>query len=156
MLEECMFASIYNPTFTSLTHSCFFLYLFQGRWSSDSVIEQFLWTGWDPISWSSTYQLYMPLQTSGWVLTPETVASLFLHFRCWFVWYTCSFSTHPFVFNSLSFLCSQVFHYYAPVLDLLQLVNQSVLPNFLLSGTLFELYPYYKSLYLLYNAFIYK
>uniref|UniRef100_A0A8C2Z1S5 MDM2 binding protein n=1 Tax=Cyclopterus lumpus TaxID=8103 RepID=A0A8C2Z1S5_CYCLU len=34
-----------------------------------------------------------------------------------------------------------VFHYYAPVLDLVQLVNLSDLPSFLISTTQFELYP---------------
>ncbi|XP_034729297.1 mdm2-binding protein [Etheostoma cragini] len=36
-------------------------------------------------------------------------------------------------------LQSEVFHYYAPVLDLVQLVNLSVLPSFLMSTTQFEL-----------------
>uniref|UniRef100_A0A8C2X557 MDM2 binding protein n=1 Tax=Cyclopterus lumpus TaxID=8103 RepID=A0A8C2X557_CYCLU len=38
-------------------------------------------------------------------------------------------------------LQSEVFHYYAPVLDLVQLVNLSDLPSFLISTTQFELYP---------------
>ncbi|XP_036931581.1 mdm2-binding protein isoform X1 [Acanthopagrus latus] len=36
-------------------------------------------------------------------------------------------------------LQSQVFHYYTPALDLVQLVNLSDLPNFLMSGTQFDL-----------------
>ncbi|XP_047455808.1 mdm2-binding protein [Mugil cephalus] len=36
-------------------------------------------------------------------------------------------------------LLSEVFHYYAPVLDLVQLVNLSDLPDFLMSSTQFEL-----------------
>ncbi|XP_041842741.1 mdm2-binding protein [Melanotaenia boesemani] len=36
-------------------------------------------------------------------------------------------------------LHSEVFHYYAPVLDLVQLVNLSDLPNFVMSNTQFEL-----------------
>lgn len=38
----------------------------------------------------------------------------------------------------------QVFHYYAPILDLVQLVNLSDLPSFLISSAQFELYPYFK------------
>uniref|UniRef100_A0AAX7VSM1 MDM2 binding protein n=1 Tax=Astatotilapia calliptera TaxID=8154 RepID=A0AAX7VSM1_ASTCA len=41
-------------------------------------------------------------------------------------------------------LQSEVFHYYAPVLDLVQLVNLSDLPSFLISSAQFELYPYFK------------
>lgn len=43
----------------------------------------------------------------------------------------------------LSHLSVQVFHYYAPVLDLAQLVNLADLPGFLLSNTQFELYPHF-------------
>uniref|UniRef100_A0A3Q3NHS6 MDM2 binding protein n=1 Tax=Mastacembelus armatus TaxID=205130 RepID=A0A3Q3NHS6_9TELE len=39
----------------------------------------------------------------------------------------------------LPVLCLQVFHYYAPVLDLVQLLDLSDLPSFLISSTQFEL-----------------
>uniref|UniRef100_A0A3P8T5F0 MDM2 binding protein n=1 Tax=Amphiprion percula TaxID=161767 RepID=A0A3P8T5F0_AMPPE len=43
--------------------------------------------------------------------------------------------------STLCVLYLQVFHYFAPVLDLVQLVNLSELPSFLMSSTQFELYP---------------
>uniref|UniRef100_A0A8C2X8Y0 MDM2 binding protein n=1 Tax=Cyclopterus lumpus TaxID=8103 RepID=A0A8C2X8Y0_CYCLU len=43
--------------------------------------------------------------------------------------------------NTISRPGPLVFHYYAPVLDLVQLVNLSDLPSFLISTTQFELYP---------------
>uniref|UniRef100_A0A8C6URM7 MDM2 binding protein n=1 Tax=Neogobius melanostomus TaxID=47308 RepID=A0A8C6URM7_9GOBI len=41
--------------------------------------------------------------------------------------------------HRLFHLCPQVFHYYAPVLEFLQLVTLSDLPNFMMSSTTFEL-----------------
>uniref|UniRef100_A0A3B4F402 MDM2 binding protein n=1 Tax=Pundamilia nyererei TaxID=303518 RepID=A0A3B4F402_9CICH len=48
------------------------------------------------------------------------------------------------LFCFFSLIHLQVFHYYAPVLDLVQLVNLSDLPSFLISSAQFELYPYFK------------
>ncbi len=62
---------------------------------------------------------------------------VFLFFFPYFIW---SFFLSP-LLHPLSVLLLQVFHYYTRNLDLVQLVNLSDLPTFLMSETQFELYP---------------
>lgn len=104
---------------------------------------------------SSSRTPHLNLSFDGWCLNPTSQASvffllLFLFCESWYVLIFLFVFLHQPIISTfhalalcLSVLYLQVFHYYAPVLDLVQLVNLSDLPSFLMSSTQFELYPYF-------------